>query len=324
MQNGKFVISLDFELQWGVRDKKTIQEYGSNILGVHKAIPLLLEIFTEYNINATFSTVGFIFFENRKELLDNLPQQLPQYQNQVLSPYIECFDKAVDDFENDAYYFAPNLIKLIQQYPNQEIGTHTFSHYYCLEEGQTINDFKADIEKAIEIAAKYNIQLNSLVFPRNQFNDAYLNVCSNLGIKCYRGNEHSWLYTARNGEKESLFRRSLRLIDAYINISGHNCYADEYLKSKFPMDIPSSRFLRPFSKKLKILDHLRLKRITTGMTYAAKNNLMYHLWWHPHNFGMNQNENFDFLKMILNHYQYLNKEYNFKSYTMAALAKSLI
>jgi hypothetical protein len=31
---GAFVISLDFELFWGVRDKRTISGYGPNILGV--------------------------------------------------------------------------------------------------------------------------------------------------------------------------------------------------------------------------------------------------------------------------------------------------
>ena len=31
MNYGKFVISLDFELFWGVRDSRTISSYGSNI-----------------------------------------------------------------------------------------------------------------------------------------------------------------------------------------------------------------------------------------------------------------------------------------------------
>src|SRR5450631_2733915 len=34
---GAFVISLDFELMWGVRDKRTIADYGRNILGVRRA-----------------------------------------------------------------------------------------------------------------------------------------------------------------------------------------------------------------------------------------------------------------------------------------------
>jgi phenylacetate-coenzyme A ligase PaaK-like adenylate-forming protein len=90
-----------------------------------------------------------------------------------------------------------------------------------------------------------------------------------------------------------------------------------------PIDIPSSRFLRPFSKKLKILDSLRLNRIKSGMTYAAKNKLTYHLWWHPHNFGVNQIENFEFLDKVLTHYKTLNTKFNFQSYTMTNLATNI-
>jgi len=38
---GTFVISLDFELLWGVRDKRTVADYGANILGVRRVIPAI-------------------------------------------------------------------------------------------------------------------------------------------------------------------------------------------------------------------------------------------------------------------------------------------
>jgi hypothetical protein len=59
------------------------------------------------------------------------------------------------------------------------------------------------------------------------------------------------------------------------------------------------------------------------MKYAAKNNMTYHLWWHPHNFGINQDKNFVFLEQILLHYTMLHKRYNFESHTMTLLAKEL-
>ncbi len=317
---GKFVISLDFELMWGVRDKKSIEDYGSNIISVHKVIPRLLELFRKHKVKATFSTVGLLFFKDKEELLINLPNIQPLYENPNLSPYNGYFENLKSNCDNDKYHYALPLIKEIQKYPEQEIGTHTFSHYYCLEKGQTLESFKADIESAIAIAKKHNISLTSLIFPRNQFNDEYLKACLDLGIFCYRGNEHSWLYRAKNGGDETKIRRAFRLLDAYFNLSGHNCYTDQYLSSKMPIDIPSSRFLRPFSKKLKIAEGLRLRRIKSGMTHAAKNNLTYHLWWHPHNFGSNQKENFEFLEKILNHYELLNNKHNFQNYTMSELA----
>ncbi|MFM2388162.1 MAG: hypothetical protein RL660_2919 [Bacteroidota bacterium] len=324
MTSGKFVISLDFELLWGVRDKKTKESYGQNILGVHKVVPRLLEVFEQHNVCATFSSVGFLFFETKQALLNNIPAILPEYKDPNLSPYNGHFEAVAEDYNNDLYHFAPKLIQAIKKHPQHEIGTHTFSHYYCLEPGQTTESFRQDILQAIAVAKKEGLTITSLVFPRNQFNSEYLQVCLDLGIYCYRGNEHNWIYAAKNGESESLFRRAIRLADAYINLSGHNCYSDDYLKSKMPIDIPSSRFLRPYSKKLSIVESLRLKRITSGMTHAAKNKLTYHLWWHPHNFGCDQNENFAFLEKILAHYTSLNKQYGFSSYTMTALANEII
>jgi hypothetical protein len=96
------------------------------------------------------------------------------------------------------------------------------------------------------------------------------------------------------------------------------------MKRQIPVNIPASRFLRPYTKKLKVFEKLRLKRIIDSMTYAAKKGLTYHLWWHPHNFGINISENFLFLEQILIHYQKLNKEYKFESMNMQQLAKELI
>lgn len=323
-RGGKFIISLDFELMWGVRDIVTIDTYGQHIAGVHTAIPKMLACFQRHNIRATFATVGFLFFNTKEELLNNLPVRKPNYKIKNLSPYGDYMIQNVgNDHISDPYHFAPDLIRLIQDTPGQEIGTHTFSHYYCLEEWQTVDDFKEDLEVAIATARRSGISITSIVFPRNQFNNKYLQVCREAGIITYRNNEESWLYNARSGAKESLLRRALRLLDAYVNLTGHHCYTDEYMLASFPVNIPSSRFLRPYMARLQFLDWLRLRRIKKSMTHAAKNNLMYHLWWHPHNFGINQLENFAFLEEILVHYRYLHEKYLFSSCTMTELANEL-
>jgi peptidoglycan/xylan/chitin deacetylase (PgdA/CDA1 family) len=323
--HGKFVISIDFELMWGVRDKLSILQYGENIKGVHSALPRMLEIFQQYNIKGTFAIVGLLFFESKKEMIANLPEKLPSYSNKNLSPFNGYFNSVGENLETDPYHFGKYLIDEIFKTPGQEIGTHTFSHYYCLEKGQTINEFKDDFLHAQKVAKdKYGLKITSLVFPRNQFNNEYLAVCKEFGIICFRGNEHSWIYEARNTEDESNFRRAIKLVDTYINLSGRNCYSDDYLKSKFPVDIRASRFVRPYNATLRFLDKQKLKRLKSDMTYAAKNNVTYHLWWHPHNFGINQNENFDLLEKLLLHYHELNDKYNFQSYTMSGLAKAIL
>ena len=322
MKKGNFVISLDFEIYWGVHDAVSLENYKDNLLGVRKVIPELLRLFKQYQINATFATVGLLFFNDKEELLNGLPAKKPQYTHAELSPYHSQIELAGKNEEEDPLRFGLSLIKEIQN-AGQEIGCHTFSHYYCLEEGQTAEDFKADLICAKKIARKKGIELKSFVFPRNQYNETYLHICMEEGISSFRGNERSRLFSSKTQGRKTLFRRPFRLTDAYINLSGHNCYSGEEMKNGGLINIPASRFLRPYSKKLSFLDKLKLKRITNSMTYAAKHGLTYHLWWHPHNFGKNISENILFLEKILSHYQKLNSNYKFESRSMRQLADEL-
>ena len=55
---GTLIVSLDFELFWGMLDCSTLEAYQDHVLGGRKAIPQLLQIFEKYGIHATWATVG--------------------------------------------------------------------------------------------------------------------------------------------------------------------------------------------------------------------------------------------------------------------------
>lgn len=129
-QSGRFVISLDFELMWGVRDKRSIADYGRNILGVRQAVPALLALFAEHNIACTWATVGMLFFANKRDLLAGLPEQRPRYTNPRLSPY-ETLSEIGDNEDTDPYWYGLSMIERIMDCPRQEIGTHT-SHIFTV------------------------------------------------------------------------------------------------------------------------------------------------------------------------------------------------
>jgi peptidoglycan/xylan/chitin deacetylase (PgdA/CDA1 family) len=320
LSSGILVISLDFELYWGMRDKMTINEYGRNILGAHNAVKAMLNVFSEYDIHATWATVGFLFFENSDGIKGYMPEILPDYANTALSPYY-----GLDDIAklNKDYLFAPRLIELIMEQKGQEIGTHTFSHYYCLEAGQSPEAFREDISSAVRIAKSKGIRLRSLVFPRNQWDRVCLSVLNEMGIACYRGNAGDWANRAVTEENDGSVRRIVRLIDSYFNLSGHHTYGPhEYLGEK-PFNIPASRFLRPYAKGLSFLDPLRLKRITKSMEDAAMNRKVFHMWWHPHNFGINTDQNVVFLRNVLDYFCTLRKDYGMKSLNMGEVSDIL-
>ncbi len=317
MEKGTFVVSLDFELEWGVRDRPAAFAYRPNLLGSRQAIPRMLETFREFQIHVTWATVGFLFFETREQLLAALPARRPQYRQARLNPYL-ALDGLGENEERDPLHYGASLIRQIQAVPGQEIATHTFSHYYCLEPGQTVEDFRDDLRAARAAAQRTACELRSLVFPRNQFSEEYVEACREFGIEAYRGNEDSWLYAARSRSQESRLRRSLRLLDGYFDLTGNHCW--HVAVGKGPVNIPSSRFLRPYSPALRAFEGLRLRRITRALDEAAATGSLFHLWWHPHNFGRHTNENLSFLRRILEHFARLRDAGRMESLNMSEVA----
>ena len=60
------------------------------------------------------------------------------------------------------------------------------------------------------------------------------------------------------------------------------------------------------------------------MEKAAKCGEMYHLWWHPHNFGANIEDNLKNLENVLKYFSYCREKYGMKTYTMNELSEILI
>jgi hypothetical protein len=206
----------------------------------------MLHLFAEFGIHATWATVGFLFFENKQELLRALPARRPVYTRAGLSPY-RHLDAIGENEREDICHFAPSLIRGIADTAHQEIGTHTFSHYYCLEEGQSLDDFRADLESAVRVTRdKLGLPLRSIVFPRNQRSTPHVAVCRELGLLAYRGTLNDWAYRPRSDDEESLLRRAVRLVDAYCPLTGSNSLSLQADGKNTLIDVPGSRYLRPY------------------------------------------------------------------------------
>ena len=317
---GSFIVSLDFELYWGVHDQNYPPDQVNSYKSTRSVVLRLLAMFNEYDIHVTFSTVGFLFAENKAELKQHFPKQFPSYVNGCYSVYDRIENLSLEQENDGSVYFAWSLIDRIASCSNMEIGTHTFSHYYCLEDGQTIEEFKEDLLAAVSIAKSRNISIESIVFPRNQYSAEVIAICAEHGIKSYRGNERSWIYNTQAWSKEKLVKKGARFLDSFVNVSGHHGYELRAQKGNKIINLPASRFLRPHSPKLSFLNELKLRRIKKSMTYCAKNELTYHLWWHPHNFRIHPEKNFDFLERVLKHFVTLNETYRFNSFNMSEAA----
>jgi hypothetical protein len=73
-------------------------------------------------------------------------------------------------------------------------------------------------------------------------------------------------------------------------------------------------------KAITSFDSLRLRRIKAEMAYAARRGSVYHLWWHPENFGTHLAPNLEFLGAILDWFDYLKRTEGTQSLNMGELA----
>jgi peptidoglycan/xylan/chitin deacetylase (PgdA/CDA1 family) len=311
-----FVISLDFEMFWGVADTAAIGDYGPNVEGEWSAVPAMLSLFRRHRVNATWATVGMVMCRDHAQWSEIRPDIMPAYSNPALSAYSHA-DAARS---HPRLFFGRPLVEQILDTPGQEIASHTYSHYLCGEEGAAPDQFAADMRCAAAIARELGVAMHSLVLPRNQVIGAFLAGQRESGMRAFRGNSDHWLY--RNGHEApgGLAGRAVRLADAWLPL--RSATAVPALGQDGMINVPASMFLRPWSRRLARIEPLRLRRLREAMTAAARSDGLFHLWWHPHNFGVNQAENLNMLEAVLQHFARLRDEYGMASMTMHEFAKS--
>ncbi len=318
--NGTFMVSLDFELFWGMLEVVSMEIYRDNVLGGKQAIPQLLQLFEKYGIHATWATVGFLFADNYEELSRFFPENRPTYVNPELNYYAN-FEKIGSSEETAPCFYAPGLLERIARTPGQEVGSHTFCHYYCREAGQTLQQFEADMRAAKAIAAAKGYDVTSVILPRNQTEPEYTRVLREVGFTAYRAEEDDWIHRKFRKKKWQVPYRALHLLDMYLPLTGQCCYGPKLENGVW--NFVGSRIFRPIFRPLEFLEGWKLRRIKREMLYAAKHGLTYHLWWHPHNLGVRTEENLAQLEELFRYYSELKEMYGMQSLNMGEAAALL-
>lgn len=310
------VISLDFELHWGRFDKYSLEEYQSYYEGTRYAIPKILALFDKYKIQATWATVGMLLAENWEEWASYVPEIIPDYVEQKYSAYEWAKQKPAL-----GGLFAPDLAREVSQTAGQEIASHTFAHYYPLEKGASDPAFVADLMASKKISKdKLGIDPVSLVFPRNQYDENSIQAAVELGFKNFRTNPVDWFW--KNTAEESLAKKIFRTGDTLYPLGKRSSYPHPIIRGK-AMEIPASRLLRPY-RKGSVFNQVRINRIKSELQVACKFNHVYHLWWHPHNFGHLPEENLKVLEDLLIFIDELTQSEGLQSMNMKELAENML
>jgi hypothetical protein len=139
-----------------------------------------------------------------------------------------------------------------------------------------------------------------------------------MSITSVRSNPRDWFWNIETRD-ETAWKRLNRGLDAYFPVGKKNTYTLDSIDKRvdLPLCLPASRLLRPYRPKEFFLNSFKINRIKTEMTRAAKAGEVYHLWWHPHNFGWYPEESLAGLQEILKRFSFCVDQYKMTSLTMA-------
>ncbi len=180
----------------------------------------MLKMFESYNVHATWATVGSLFADSEQQWKFLKPRIEPIYSEEKFCAYKWVRKNGLPESQRWAQ-FAPEIIRQIINSRGQELATHTFSHFYCLEKQSEPVAFENDLKAAQGAASLFNTKLTSLVFPRNQFNSDCLKVCYANGITAVRSNPETWFWSPVAEKGSNIIRKIIRTSDAYIQLGSH-------------------------------------------------------------------------------------------------------
>lgn len=290
---GAFTLSLDLELIWGTRDIAGLNYARSCELERSVVIDRLLDLLNQYEIPATWCTLGHLFLDRCAEQHGSKHPDIER-PNHKWSPgdwfqMDPCTDEATDPI-----WYGRSLIERIRAcHTPQEIGCHTFSHVIFGDTGCSRETAVSELRKCVAIAAEADIELASLAFPRNSV--GHLDVVREFGFRCYRGPEPTWYARKR---VPPWVRRGAHLFDVLVARTPPVVDPAERLPGLW--DLPGSMIFFPsqgFRRHLPMAQ--RVRRMQRGLHRAERERRIFHLWFHPTNLADEMENMFAGLETVL-------------------------
>ena len=278
------VISLDFELRWGVADKLPHDRdaYRRNLEGEAEAVYGMLDLFAREKVGATWATVGALACSGWDEYFERAPTP-PAYRDERTGFKDEW--RALDP-EGDLH-FSPAAVQAIAKAPHQELASHSFSHIYFREEVCSPDEVLADSRAVAKIFSdKFGTVPTSFVFPRNQV--SHLEKLREAGIRRWRSNPKAAWWNATRRDEQSRLVRGVRMLDSLAPLGTRRAPSHEMRASylvRFPL--PDSAW------------KLHMRRIRAEARRLRDGEAL-HLWWHPHNLGASVGPSLKRLSDLLN------------------------
>lgn len=282
MSSGGLIVSIDFELNWGYND-------AANPLRpeqVDEGLDRLKVLLDRYEIRSTWATVGGLF-----------------------APVVGKEDQP-PGLWNRAEWIANNLASD----PKVEIGSHTFSHLFLKESAREA--VEADFEEMQQLQS-LGYRFETLVFPRNQYDDDLVRTAHRYGVRTYRGVRPLWYEQSSKFTDEAI---SLKLVRRAQELLPRERFA-RVTKQDGVTEITDSRFFRFFSATAagNLLTRVYRPILRRELTVAIRKGQYYHIWFHPHNLIVKPYR-YGELEAFFRHFATLRDRYGARSLHMGDVA----
>jgi hypothetical protein len=307
MQLSRFIFSLDTELAWGHFDCFRSTLFSHDGSRERFAIKRLLDLFHEYEIRATWCVVGQLFHQDHNN-------HYPDFWRGKYPEFEQLYDS------HHPLLYGPDVIEMLLKDGRHEIGFHGYTHRPFSSKFMGPEDAQWEVEQWLDAAKAWNIEPQSVIFPRNKV--AYLNLFKTYNFICYRGEEVQTLL-----HQLPLIGRGFRRFNEEIALV---IPPQSFVISRDAsgmVNIPSSRWLFGFNHRMeRTLDSLKLQllriyQIAEGIKQATNKEQVIHLWAHPYEFRTEAD--FEKLEFILQHVRKSIHSGQMQSMTMSDLAKEL-
>jgi len=263
---GTFLLTFDVELLWGVFFDPTWRRRAERRWGpIREVFAEILSTLDRHEIPATFAFVGHLFLDRCERGVDGRTHpEMPRGKHRGVPGDWYDFDPATDA-ESAPLWYGPDLVAAVRNAAvDHEIGCHGFSHAF-LDGGRDLA--RAEIAAAADAARTAGIEPRSFVYPQNRV--AFTEELAPAGFTHYR-------------EQVGVASRSLSFLRRAIGETpdvGRPLSVDGVVR--VPGGIP---ILPAIGVRRLVSVSNRLREVSAGLSRAADEGAVFHLWTHPHNF----------------------------------------
>lgn len=309
-ESGTFVISLDTELAWGTFDTEAgYRPFEEAYRRTPSVVRELCSLFETYEISATWAVVAHLFEDCGGE------HDRPQIDLDWIDDWYGSLP-CRNGVDRDLWY-APEILDMIRSCSvPQEIGLHGYSHLILGADGCSRSAAEREMSAAVDVLESHGMSPTSFVYPRNQ--TGYLDILSDAGIEVVRGRDDIWF-------EERELPRSVRKPFRFANEAlSWTPPVVKPRKRDGVVEIPGSQVFRPFHGGWQFApERTRVARAKKGLDDAVKTGRIYHLRFHPFDFGLEPDRMLGLLEEVLEYAANLRRQGSLKVRPLREIARDI-